>query len=84
MLPDHQLDQPISGMTYRELRALIAVEVQARLSETVEAEIEGYILEPDMEEAAQALDWLREHRWTPPSGSPTSLDLLRQDRDRDA
>ena len=76
------LDQPITGMTYRQLRALIAEEVRALITGSVEKDVQGYLLEPDPDVAAEALRWLHENRWTPPPGSPTTFEMIRQNRDQ--
>ncbi len=75
-------DQPIAGMTFGELRALIAEEVRTQLSGGMEGEVPGYLQEPDPVKAAEAVRWLRENRWTPPPGTPSVVEMIREDRDR--
>lgn len=78
----NELDQPIAGITYRQLRELIAEEVRAQMSEGAEGELRGYLQEPDPGKAAEAIRWLFDHQWTPPPGSPSVVQLIREDRDR--
>jgi hypothetical protein len=76
-----QQDQPITSMTLRELRALIAEEVREQMADAIEKELQGYPQEPDPQKATEAIRWLRHHRWTPPPGSPTTFEMIRQGRD---
>jgi hypothetical protein len=77
-----QLDQPITKLTYRQLRELIAEEVRAQISDAVEKELPGYLQETDSAKAVEAMEWLREHRLPSPPGSPSVVEMLREDRDQ--
>lgn len=37
--------------------------------------------EPDTRSLEEVLQSMREHRWTPPSGTPTPSQMIREDRD---
>lgn len=67
--------QKVSDMTVEELRTLI--------SEVVH---EQFLTFPkrimDKQKLQELFASIDSNRWTPPSGSPTSLELLREDRDR--
>jgi hypothetical protein len=62
-------------MTLEDLKSLI--------SEVVEEQLQGWQKRPldngSPEQVLDAMDWLR---WTPPSSSPSTTELLREDYDR--
>jgi hypothetical protein len=63
----------IADMTLDELQAMIDRTVERRLQE---------ILKPvDTRSVREILDSIDRHRWTPPPGTPSTLELLREDRD---
>lgn len=61
-------------MTVTELKALIDETVDQRLRELFQLE--------DSRTLEEVLESIRQHRWTPPPGTPSTLELLREDRDR--
>lgn len=64
----------IANMTLDELKALIASEVDRQIQE---------ILKPtDGRSVEEILDSIDRNRWTPPPGTPSTLELLREDRDQ--
>jgi hypothetical protein len=64
----------VGDMTVDELKALIAQEVDRRLQS---------LLKPvDTRTPQEVLESIRKHRWTPPPGSKSTGELLREDRDR--
>jgi hypothetical protein len=67
--------QRVADMTLDELNQLIeqAVERQLRL-----VKMEG---DEDTRSMDEINDSIRRHRWTPPPGAKSSLELLREDRD---
>ncbi len=76
----NQLDQPITQLTYRQLRELIAEEVRAQMADALERELPGYLQETDPAKAVEAMGWLREHRLPSPPGVPSVVEMLREDR----
>jgi hypothetical protein len=63
----------VADMTLDDLQELIDQSVQRRLQE---------ILKPvDNRSVQEILDSIDRHRWTPPPGTPSTLELLREDRD---
>lgn len=64
----------VADMTVDELKALITEVVDRRLQE---------ILKPrDTRSVEEILASIDRHRYTPPPGTPSTLELLREDRDR--
>ena len=71
----------IGDMTMRELISLIHREVRAR--ELEDERIKRLLTMPkDPRTVKEILASIEEHMWTPPPGSPSTLELLREDRDR--
>jgi hypothetical protein len=64
----------VADMTIEELKALI--------DETVDQRIEDWLKPKDKRSPEEVLESIRKHRWTPPPGTPSTLELLREDRDR--
>jgi hypothetical protein len=63
----------IADMTVADLQEMIDRAVERRLQE---------ILKPlDTRSVREILDSIDRHRWTPPPGTPSTLELLREDRD---
>ncbi len=64
----------VADMTVDELKALIDEAVDRRLQE---------ILKPrDTRSVEEILESIDRHMYTPPPGTPSTLELLREDRDR--
>ncbi len=64
----------VSEMTIGDLQAMIDQAIDRRLQE---------ILKPvDARSAREINESIRHNRWTPPLGTPSTLELLREDRDR--
>jgi hypothetical protein len=68
--------QRVADMTVEELQGLIAEVVDRRLSHSQQPETPKETR--SVQEILAAMDSLR---WTPPPGSPTTLEMLREDRD---
>ncbi|MBW4588147.1 hypothetical protein G7B40_002510 [Aetokthonos hydrillicola Thurmond2011] len=64
----------ITNMTVEELKALIIDIVNERLSSKEQAP-------QDNRSVKEILESIERHRWTPPPGSKSTLELLREDRD---
>ncbi|GAA6621326.1 hypothetical protein [Scytonema sp. NUACC26] len=69
------MSRRISDMTFETLREFVIEVVNDQLNRRQHAQKDGQ----SWEEALAAMDRIR---WTPPPGSPTTLQLLREDRDR--
>lgn len=69
------LDQQISNMTLETLKEFVIEVVNDQLNRRTQAQKDAR----SCEEALAAMDRIR---WTPPAGSPTTLELLREERDR--
>lgn len=64
----------IGDMTLDELKSLIEQTVDQRIRK---------IRKPQSERSVDEINaTIRQHRWTPPPGTPSVLELLREDRDR--
>jgi hypothetical protein len=64
----------VADLTMEELRDMIRREVDQRLR--------VWPRPYDPRSAREILDSIKRNRWTPPPGSPSTLELLREDRDR--
>jgi len=64
----------VGDLTIDELKAIIR--------ETVKEEIKGIRQLGGKRSVKEVLETIDRHRWTPPPGSKSSLELLREDRDR--
>ncbi len=65
----------VTDMTVEELKALIVEVVDERLRNKEQPR-------RDNRSVKEILESIERHRWTPPPGAKTSLELLREDRDR--
>jgi hypothetical protein len=77
----------IANMTRKELERLIDEAVDRRLKALLgEFEIDEEELfadeEPDMRTLEEVFESIDRNRWTPPPGAKSSLELLREDRER--
>lgn len=67
----------VTDMTVAELKALVnqlvdeRVRHHAQMTETI-----------DQDKLKQLMETIERHRWTPPPGTPSVVELLREDRDR--
>lgn len=68
-------NRQISDMTLETLKEFVIEVVNDQLNRRQQAQKDRRT----KEEALAAMDRIR---WTPPPGSPTTLELLREDRDR--
>jgi hypothetical protein len=69
--------ETVGDMTVKELKQLIAEEVDQRLR------IHNLLERPkDTRSVQEILESIDRHRWTPPPGSKSTGELLREDRDR--
>jgi hypothetical protein len=72
----------IANMTMDELKQFVEATIDERLTRML-----GAFELPDTDAADENLTWdeIREmverHRWTPPPGAKTALEMLREDRD---
>jgi len=67
----------VGDMTVRELKQMIAEEVDQRLR------VHDLLKPPkDTRSVQEILESIDRHLWTPPPGTPSTLELLREDRDR--
>lgn len=70
-------DKQVADLTLEELKGLIAQVVDQRLQ---------YELQPQPSSTKRSLqeimDSVDSHRWTPPAGSPSVVEMIREDRDR--
>jgi hypothetical protein len=76
----------IGKMTLEELRRLIDERIDDRLAPLLDRfEIDDGELftdeEPDTRTWEQVKEDIERHRWTPPPGTPSVTQLLREDRD---
>jgi hypothetical protein len=66
----------VADMTMGELRVMIRQEIDERLR------IRELLRPRDERTVAEINDSIRRHRWTPPPGARSNLELLREDRDQ--
>jgi hypothetical protein len=64
----------VADMTMEELKRLIQHEVDERIS--------GLMKPQNQRSPEEVLESIRKHRFTPPPGSKSTTELLREDRDR--
>lgn len=64
----------VTDMTVEELKALIVEVVDERLRNKKQRS--------EKRSLQEIFDSIDRHRWTPPPGAKSSLELLREDRDR--
>jgi hypothetical protein len=65
--------QQVGEMTLDDLKRMIAEEVERQLKISKSKPV------PSVQEVN---DSIRRHRWTPPPGTPSPREMLREDRDR--
>jgi len=67
----------VGDMTVNELKQMIAQEVDHRLR------VHELLERPkDPRSVQEILESIDRHMWTPPPGTPSTLEMLREDRDR--
>lgn len=66
--------QRVGDMTLNELKEFVEEIVERRTQRGVKPKSKRSVKEIN--------DSIRQHRWTPPEGTPSTLELLREDRDR--
>ena len=66
--------QRVADMTVEELKALIAQEIERRLS--------AWSRPYNPRTPQEILKSIQSNRWTPPPGTPSALEMLREDRER--
>jgi hypothetical protein len=64
------------------LQDLTLEELEAMIDEAVERKLQELLGTPDPRSLDEVLESIERHRWTPPPGSKSTLELLREDRDR--
>jgi hypothetical protein len=57
-------------------------ELQTMIDKTVERKLQQLLGTPDPRSLEEIFDSIDRHMWTPPPGAKSSLELLREDRDR--
>jgi hypothetical protein len=73
----------IANMTFEDLKKFVEETIDERLTRLL-----GTFEIPDEADADDGLTWdeirasVEHHRWTPPPGAKSSLELLREDRER--
>ncbi len=68
-------ERQISGMTFEALEEFVIEVVNNQLNRRTHPQ-------KDQRSCEEALATMDRIRWTPPPGSPTTLELLREERDR--
>lgn len=66
--------QRLGDMTLDELKVLV--------EEIVEQQIRKILAPVEFRNVDEVNEFIDQHRWTPPPGSPSNLELIREDRDR--
>ncbi len=72
----------VPAEVYDELRRRAAAHQSTAEAEAVAVLQRGLAVEPTPASQAELLDELRRRRFTPPPGTPDSVELLREDRAR--
>ncbi len=80
-MPVLHLDD-VPGDVYERIRQLAAAHNRTPEAEAVHLLCRGLIAEPRGPSQDELLDDLRRHSFTPPHGTPDSVELLREDRAR--
>jgi hypothetical protein len=65
--------QKVADLTVEELESLV--------TEIVDQQLQKLFKKADPRSLEEIFDSIDRHRWTPPPGSPSTLELLREDRD---
>ncbi len=78
----------IADMTFDELRRFVLALMEEQRLEYLfgdfdmdEADLTGLDDEPDNRTLEEILESIERNRWTPPSGTPSPSQLIREDRD---
>lgn len=66
--------QKVADMTVEDLKELIR--------QVVKEQLQNQSRPKDTRSVAEILQSIEQHRWTPPPGSPSTTELIREDRDR--
>jgi len=66
--------QRVADMTLDELKVLVEEIVDRRILES--------LTPVEFRSVDEINEFIDQHRWTPPPGSPSNLELIREDRDR--
>ena len=66
--------QRVADMTLEELKVLV--------EEIVDRRILKSLTPVEFRSVDEINEFIDQHRWTPPPGSPSNLELIREDRDR--
>lgn len=77
--------QTIGNMTRAELEQVIKQTVEQHIIALLGKEPEAILFdddEPDTRTLDEVLESIKRNRWTPPPGAKSSVELLREDRDR--
>lgn len=64
----------VADLTMRELREVI--------KDMINEQLKTWLRPRDSRTTQEVLDSIERNMWTPPVGSPSTLELLREDRDR--
>jgi hypothetical protein len=66
--------QQVADMTLDELKEFVEEIVDQRIHKVISSE--------EFRSVDEINEFIDRNRWTPPAGSPTNLELIREDRDR--
>jgi nucleotidyltransferase/DNA polymerase involved in DNA repair len=69
-----KMAQYVADLTLDELRQWV--------DERIEHRLQALLKPTDNRTVREINESIRRHRWTPPPGAPSNLELLREDRDR--
>lgn len=64
------------------IQQLTLEELKNMIDEAVERKFQQLLGKPDARSLEEVFASIDQHRWTPPPGSKSTLELLREDRDR--
>jgi len=66
--------QKVAAMTVEDLKELIR--------QVVKEQLQNQLPPKDTRSVAEILQSIEQHRWTPPPGTPTASQIIRENRDR--
>ncbi len=79
------VQQTIGNMTRAELEQVIERTAERKMRELLQEERIMILLEDepvDIRTVDEVLESIKRNRWTPPPGSPSVVEMLREDRNR--
>lgn len=65
-----------------QIKDMTVEDLQAMIDQTVERKLQELFGEPDTRTLEEVFESIERNRWSPPPGGKSSLEYLREDRER--